>query len=332
MATSPRNLPDGTSPRVRATLFRMGVVTPAKLAVGSAIVTTPSETILQCVPYNTGTAKYLALLGSTQAWILSSAACVAKTPTPAFTASTRWEGYSMMTGVTPVVVVNNDGLDKPHYWDGGAGAFLILTNGYKARTCIGYLNRLFIGYPYDVSWCANRIRWSKEADITTWIDPTAGFYDLKDEGDPIRRYGRIVGNILFIFREGSVYRAYPTSDPYDPIAVTGPQTTKGIYAPNSLQRVEEGFFYLGPDDVYVIGETVHQGIGWQIRAALFKEADPNKLANAWSFLDSRNKEYYLITTLKDGTFHAWIYNYEQKTWSRQDFSDYTAIGDWFANP
>jgi len=328
MATSPRDLPDGKSPYLRDVLVRMGNLSPANTAESVAIVSTPTEIIRHCAPYNTGVSQYLMLLASTKAWALSAGGCADVTPSTAFTATTRWEAYSMMNNVAPVVVVNNR-LDKPHYWN-GSSVFQELVDSYKAQTCIGYLNRLFLGYTYETSWLANRIRWSKEADITDFLDDTAGFYDLQDEGDPIRRYGRVAGNILFIFREGSIYRAYPTSDPLDPIAVSGPQTAKGIWAPNSLQRVEDGFFYLGPDDIYGISESTHQGVGWPIRAALFQDTDPAHLTKAWSFLDSRNKEYYLITTLKDATQHAWIFNWEQKVWSRQDFSDYSALGDWFA--
>lgn len=118
MNTSSRDIPEGASPNVRAVLFRGGNVIPAKLAIGGARVTTPDQPILHCVPFNTRTVRYLILLGSTKAWALSASGCIDITPAGSFHASTRWEGYSMMQGIEPVVVVNNNGVDAPYYWDG----------------------------------------------------------------------------------------------------------------------------------------------------------------------------------------------------------------------
>lgn len=123
MQTSPRDTPEGNSPDVRAILFRGGNIIPAKLAVGGARVTEPNAPISHCTPYNTRTAKHIILLSETSAWALTVTHCNAVTPGGGFGTSKRWEGYQMMHGITPVIVVNNNGVDAPHYWDGKAPHF-----------------------------------------------------------------------------------------------------------------------------------------------------------------------------------------------------------------
>jgi hypothetical protein len=68
--------------------------------------------------------RYLILLGVTAAWALSATRCIDITPGGGFQATTRWEGYTMMYGIDPVVVVNNDGMDSPFYWDGKIEYFI----------------------------------------------------------------------------------------------------------------------------------------------------------------------------------------------------------------
>lgn len=237
---------------------------------------------------------------------------------------------------------------------------------YKARTIIGYLNRLFLGNVYEIvsgryivagggssgitttwlttlsDWYLNRIRWSNEASVTEWNGRTAGFYDLPNQGDGIRRFGVFQTKEMVVFRDRSVYSVVPAKDPDQLIVDRGSMTVKGIWAPNSLQQLratpkasdprfrladEESFVYLGFDDVYRLDTTTVESIGAPIRTEFFRAVEPTKLLQAWSFQDTTDKKYYLVTTLKDSSQHAWIYDWEEKTWSRQDFADYTSIGE-----
>lgn len=234
---------------------------------------------------------------------------------------------------------------------------------YKARTIIGYLNRLVLGNVYEAvyklqpdynnsgamtyilaveEWYLNRIRWAAEASVTVWTGQTAGFYDLPNQGDGIRRFGVFQDLTMLAFRDKSVYIITPSKDPYQLLVDQGPLTNRGIWAANSLQQVratprssdprfrlteEESFIYLGHDDIYRIDARGGESIGTPIRVEFFNTVDPTKLLNAWSFQDTADKKYYLVTILKDGTQHAWIYDWEEKTWSRQDFLDYTSVGE-----
>jgi len=233
----------------------------------------------------------------------------------------------MLTGGAPVVVVNNNGTDKPHYWDGGAGLFLVLTNSVQQRASVGYLGRLFGGNVYDGSWLLNRIQWSDDGDITAWSGATSGSLDLKDEGDPIYRLGILPNHIGVAYRWESVYLLVPTGDPYDPI---GHQflEARGMLAANSLQSIGHAHIFLGHDDIYLCTVSGLQPVGLKVREDLFKDADPAKLSLAWSFLDKREKDYYLVIEMSDSTQRAFIYNYEQGTWTQQDLTGYTCLATW----
>lgn len=232
---------------------------------------------------------------------------------------------------------------------------------YKARTIIGYLNRLFLGNVcerwstpdpdlwftpnyHDVimreEWYLNRIRWTADATVTDWSSIGSGFCDLPDQGDPILRFGRFQEEDLYVFRGRSVWHVTPSLDPYSVIKYEGPISTNGIWSPNSLQTVratptsfdaryrlaaEASFIYLGRDDFYRLDAAGGESIGKAIREEFFKVVDPSQLCYAWSFQDTPARKYYLITrlTARDENDYplqmAWIYDWEEKTWSHQDW-------------
>jgi hypothetical protein len=218
---------------------------------------------------------------------------------------------------------------------------------YRARTIVHYLNRLCLGNVEErtsitqAEWYLNRIRFAKEASVSEWNVRTAGFVDLFDHGNAIMRMGVVGVKDLFVFRDKSVDRVAPHPDALHVMKDVGVQTTHGIWSPGSLQKVyatprasdprfrlidEESFIYLGRDDFYRIDLSTCESIGQPIRREFFNAVNDGLLAQAWSFQDSADKKYYFVCRLKDATQHAWIYDWEEKTWSRQDFSDYSTVG------
>jgi hypothetical protein len=243
-----------------------------------------------------------------------------------------WKGKTLVTGSAPVAVVNNYGIDKPHYYDGGAGVFAPLTNAPSTRNFTGWGGRMLAANVYGGSaWYINRLQWSKINDITTWTgDISCGYLDLTDESDAILNIEVTTGNIVLIFRRNSVYLGTPNSD------VTNPMSSQflsayGILAPFSLQRVGNNFFYLGDHDVYLIrGYEEPIGVGAKIREDLFAGMDSSKVQYAWSFVDKVNQLYYLVMRQNDATWRAWIFNYEQNSWTYQDFTGIYSVGEWYA--
>lgn len=409
-----RALQEGEATYTDAIRVRSGKVVPGKVSTGVEAFDTfaPGENIQHMFEAQFDTPT-LVLLGLTKAYTQTSGNPVVRTPASPFTgdATALWHGHTMLTEGFPVVIVNNSGVDVPHYYDparrtlsydtgddgtgdipdvgdtvtGGTGSavgvitaitvatgsfaggdaagvltlkqcsgdwvddevltfedgetgkaaadsalrpFLPLSNAPNARCMIGWLGCLFTGNVLPGNnWLFNRIQWSDYQDITAWSGATSGYYDLSDEGDPIKRLGLFRGNIMPIIRRDSVYVAYPTGDPGDPI-VAQPFAKRGIVAPNSLQMLEEEYLFLGDDDIYMLSTRTLDRVGGRVRTDLFKDVDESALPYAWSFLDRRTKDYYLITTMQDGTQRAWIFNYEDGQWASQDYTGYTAMVIW----
>lgn len=328
-ASPARGLQENQSPYINNARVVVEKISPSK-TLGTTDFTPTDETVYGLFIY-WSTTPYIIALEKTKVYVKASGSAVAKTPSTPFTDSTTpmWDGFTMLHSDAPVMVVNNRGLDKPHYWDGGAGLFLILTNAPLSRCLIGHLGSLYSANNYSSgAWHPNRLEWSDYGDITTWSGITSGDLYLTDEGDDIYRLGRYPGRVLGIFRRHSIYLGLPTGDYSNPIAEQ-PLWKHGIYAPNTLQPVENAYIFMGDDDVYIAGQANFESVGLAIRQDLFRNADPDKLFYAWSYMDKRAKEYYLVTDMKDGTRRGWIFNWEQKTWTHQDMTGYECLCTWW---
>jgi len=322
-------LQEGESPYMKNVLTRSGHIVPGRVITQD--VWTFGETIRYAFIFKQDYVYWLITPGTTKCWVYNATAPVEKTPTPAFTNAPNiiWDGVQMINGFTPVCVITNR-VDKPHYWAGGSGAFTILSNAYIARTIAGWQDRLFEGGVYDTSaWFANRIRWSKVGDITNYSDPSAGFMDLKDEGDPIERLRKIQSNMLLVLRRGSSYLGVPQNDYLNPVGFQRIHNF-GIWAPATLQELVRGasWMFLSDDDIYRVDGTNFKDVGRKIRRELFRTVSATDLPYAWAWVDQREKEYYLVTKMADGTTRAWIYNFAEDTWTIQDLTGTQYIVTW----
>lgn len=330
-AAAPRGLTEGESRYAKNVRLSTGNVLPGKIAGAAAFANNPAdEDPTHMFVYDLDT-PWLIIMGVTKCWVQQTGNPAAKTPSTPFSSSTpaQWEGLTMLdSSGEPVVVVNNHGRNDPHYWDGGAGVFLPITAAPTMRCMVAYLGRLVGGdvTPASTEYL-NRLQFSDYGDLTAWAGATSGDTDLTDAGDRIIRMARARGHQLLILREKSTYVGFPTLDPGDPIA-TQHLAQRGIFAYMSLQELENEFIFLGEDDVYLCDMVSVKRIGWKIRRTLFADADPSKLYLAWSYLDERAKDYYLIVEMSDGTQLAWIYNYEARDWSIQDLTGYTSLVTW----
>jgi len=331
-AASPsRSLPDGESPGIYGALLSTGSIVPAKVKGDAAFTSPPFTEPIRLAFVGEFDAPIIILMGTQKCWVQSSGAPTPKTPDPVFSgvagAFRMWDGFTMLHSGAPVAVVNNRGADRPHYWDGGDGVFLPLSDAPTMRCCIGYLGRLVGGSvtPGETE-LINRLQWSTEGNITVYAGTTSGYLDMKDRGDRILRMGLLRGHQLLILRQETTYIGYPTLIPGNPIA-TSHLAQRGIFARQSLQELENAYIFMGKDDIYLADATGVVPIGWKIRKPLFRDATPSTLDRAWSFTDKRAKNYYLVVAVSGGAV-AWIYNWEEKAWTWQDLSGYTTLATW----
>ena len=339
LALSKRTLTEIESSSMYNVLSRFGMIIPSSQK--SVLKWTLTEDIYYQFIYDIVASQKYVMMGTTKCWVYTSTSPTEKTPATPFTNSAPiWKGATLMHNSLPVAVVTNFGNDYPHYYDGGAGLFVPLTNAPKARTFCGYLRRMFVGNVYDAGgsvWKPNRIQWTGFTDLTHWdyaTYPSAGYLDLDDNLDPIYDIEITSGNVLVVFRRKSVYVCYPGTLAENPIYEQY-NNNHGLFAPNTVQRVGDAFYYWGEDDVYRFttdGGSV--SIGAKVRNEILSLYNPTYVLHAWSFIDILNKEYYLIIRVADvnqnPVYRAFVYNYEQDSWSAQDFENYLSLGVWYA--
>jgi len=280
-----------------------------------------------------GYTETLVLLCNTKAYIVTTADAVDKTPATPFTTQTYsiWRGQTLLHANTPVAVVNNYGINVPHYYDGGSGLFVPVTGAPQCKAFCGWVGRMLTANIYVSGvWYVNRLQWSTINNILDWpLTGSSGFLDLADDSDAILRLEMTSGNIVIILRRKSIHLGIPNALVTNPIG-TQFLSARGLRAPNSVQKEGNNLYYMGDSDIYRIAGTAEpESIGMAIRTNLFKLADPATLSYVWSFLDNVNKLYYLVVRLLDTTWRAWIFNFEQNSWSMQDFTGISSVGEWY---
>ena len=331
LAVPRRELPENAGSGISGVLPLLGHLSPGYQP--SVLKLTLGEDIYHINQY-TATAPLLMLMGTTRCWSYNGAAATERTPgVPFVNLPPIWGSTTLLHNGAPVFVSNNFGENYPYYWDGVGGTMVVVANAPQMRTFCGWQGRLWGGNIFDPVggvWLVNRMEWSGVGDITDWAGISWGLLDLTDDNDPIYRLEKTSGEILCIFRRRSIYVGLPNAIVTNPVGERF-LTNRGVYAPNSLQRSGDDFFYMGDDDVYRFNVNEKSvSIGRPIRKELFRLLDHSKVLYVWSFHDSSNKLYYLVTKLTDATFRAWIYNYEQECWAIQAFANYIALGEWYA--
>lgn len=330
-SASPKpDVPETEATNMSGCLTSLGHIVPG--LTSTTLKYTLSEVVRYMFKYY-GAVETLIMMCNTKCWIRTSST-TEKTPSTPFTSQTyqMWKGRTLISNYAPVAVANNYGIDKPHYYDGGGGLFLPLTNAPTMRNFCGWYGRLLGANIYEsATWYVNRLKWSKINDITTWSgDISCGYLDLMDDSDAIHNIEMTTGGVVLIFRRNSIYLGIPNNDVMNPL-FSQFLSSYGILAPFSLQRIGNTFFYLGDGDIYTINGTDEPtSIGFKIREDLVRYMDPATVSYAWSFLDKVNKLYYLVMRQLDTTWRAWIFNYEQQSWSYQDFTGTYSLGEWYA--
>jgi len=118
-AAPSRSLPDGESPGIYGALLSTGSIVPAKVKGDAAFTSPPFDEPIRLAFVGEFDTPIIILMGGTKCWVQSSGAPTAKTPAAPFagTAPIMWDGFTMLSNGLPVAVVNNRGVNLPHYLD-----------------------------------------------------------------------------------------------------------------------------------------------------------------------------------------------------------------------
>jgi len=224
-------------------------------------------------------------------------------------------------------IFTNGNVNVQYYNGSGAAADLDATYAVKARFCIEYANRLFLG-DYEDSVAGRlptSIRWSKEGDPTTWVDSTAGELDLIETEDFLAGLGK-VGTYLVIYKRDNIHVYTRTGVATNPITLVAQRRGIGCAAPYSIIEFMGTNAFVGRDDFYMMNGDTPIPIGEKIRTKFFDITPVTAVENVWGAHDPlRNELLWTASTLAGK--YAFVYNYKHNEWYTYEFpDDMTAFG------
>ena len=301
-------------------VVKRGVVIPAG---GSQEVVTSSEESIDALFYFE---QDLILLTPSKAFKFKRGTLTEITPSGGFEETpSGWTATVGLDQGTPHLVLNSYGENPLYYWNTTFAALTKVPNAPLAKTCLGYRGRLLLGNVYSSSeteWLPYRLQWSAINDLTTWESGTAGFYDFIESTDEVLAFISLPEDVLLVLRSESLWVGYPTGDAYDPLSLRL-LARIGLATARSVQSFGAGGVFLGVDDVYMVTPEGPKAVGAPVRDQILSGIEE---AVVWSFIDVKEKLYYLVV---DDI--AWIYNYEEDAWSRQEMENITCLGVWYVS-
>lgn len=219
-------------------------------------------------------------------------------------------------------------------WDGGAatsyGAIPDATtfpgSGAPRSRFVEYFNdRLVLGWTVeDGTTYANRVRWAVNADHTDWSGDGSGYLDLYD-GNAIPITGlKGLGGRCAIYHPDAIRDLVPTGELDPEFVIETRIRGMGTRAPYTICSTGQTHFFLGTDcNVYAWDGTQLRPVGEPILDTLQAFASPTKMATYFGAVSTVRGEYWLVL----GSGNVFIYDYQRDAWSRDSFSDITALGE-----
>ena len=220
----------------------------------------------------------------------------------------------------------NGGIFTQYWGASGYAADLAYASAVKARYCIEYANRLFLG---DVYVGGNRapttIMWSKENDPTDWTDSTAGSLALLETADYITGLGN-VGPSLVIYQRDHYYVYSRTGIATNPISRTTEGRGIGCMAPYGVIEFMGTNAWISKDDFYIMSGDQAVSIGGPVRNKFFSIVGETELKRVFGGHVADLAEVMWVSETTEGKL-AFVYNYRYKEWYTYSFAnEISAIG------
>lgn len=318
----PEELALGAWSSVLNCVFRNGYL--RRCEGNEAFVDTPGVTPYFLLPFRNGTQLGLIHVGLAAAYVDLGGTRTNISPAVAFTgtAADRWTG-----GVFQGIAIVNNGVDKPHYWNGNTATdFASLTNWPSTHTCRAMRpHRNFLiamdttesgtRYPSRVLWSARAGAGAVPAswDIT---DPAyaAGNYDV--DGGDVLVDGLTLGNAFILYKSASTFimREVGGRAVFSIERIPG---GRGILARGCVVDTPVGHVCLTTGDV-----VVHQGGNPNsiatdfVRDTIFREMDPTLYERAFVTANPSQSEVWVCyPTAGAACTKAAIWNWRDNTWS-----------------
>lgn len=243
-------------------------------------------------------------------------------PVPTGARANRWTGGDY----TGVLVLNN-GVDTPMYWNGDTATYLAglpaWPTGYKADTLRPFLNFLVAGGITKVGVkYPQLLMWSSPADPGSLPTAWTASDTNKAGDDPMTGKGAIVdmlpyGNVNIIYcRQGRVAMRF--IDGNDVFAFDPMPGTDGLLAPGCVVETPKGHVFLSSGDVLIHNGGEATSIAEdRIRNWLFSTIDPTNGPNTFLTVNPQKSEVWICFPQTGSTDcdRAAVWNWVSDTWS-----------------
>lgn len=296
---------------------------------------TPTITPYWIAPYTTNSARFWIHAGLTKVFADDGTTRTEITGTaPTGTASDRWTGGS----VNGVLVMNN-GVDVPMYWNGDTATNLASLPGWdatwKCKSMRPFKNFIVaLGITKSTTQYPNMVKWS------TTLDPgaitAAGDWD---ETDPAKDAGELdlaetpdlivdclpMGDVNVIYKERSMYAMQYVGAPYIFRFQRLPGES-GMLAAGCGVNTPVGHVVLTAGDVVVnAGNGVQSIANGAVRNLIFKNISTTYYKNAFVTANPQRNEVWVCFPFGETSTcnKACVWNWIDKTWSVRTLSNVT---------
>ncbi len=328
----PEELGDGVWNRVENMRFRNGFA--ERFRGMTNVFTTPTITPYYITPYQTVSAKYWVYAGTQKVFADDGTTQTEITPGTAFTGAVddRWSG-----GTLSGVLVMNNGVDQPHYWNGNPASDLVVLTGWNTnwrcaslRPFKDYLVALDITksgtrYPHMVKWSHSSVpgaipsSWD-ETDVTK----DAGEQDLAQTPDLLVD-ALPMGDVLIIYKERSMYSMSFIGQPYI-WRFTKLPGDSGMLSRGCGVATPVGHVVLTAGDVIIHQAQGVQSIAdAQVRKYIFNNIDNANYKKAFVTSNPQKNEVLVCFPSNGSTVcdKAAVWNWSDKTWGLRDLNGVT---------
>lgn len=298
-----------------------------------SVYTTPTETPYFLLTFNTTTTRYLIEASTAKVFADDGSARTEITNASPFTGARddRWTG-----GDYNGVLVLNNGVDEPQYWNGNTATDLAdLTSwpaGYLAKVCRPFKNFLTFGAITKAgTMYPGLFLWSTSADpgsIPTAYTSTA----TNDAGEqPLQGIGQIIdmlplGDMLIVYGQTGRYAVQYIggNEVFSFMRLPGEE---GIKAANCVVATPKGHVFLSNGDVLLHnGDNCTSIAQGRVREWIFSTMDATNAARSFVTMNPQRSTVWICFPSAGSTDcnKVAIWNWNTDTWAIYDIANLTA--------
>lgn len=286
---------------------------------------------------------------------------VVMTPTSAYVWNIGGNVFNILTGAltgagnqlfTSAVVADKllfcQGVDKVQLWDGITAGFAPASaNAVPARYLAELNFHLLACYTVEAgpAVATQRVRWTGAGDPTDWTSFNSGNQDLFNDLGPITGITKLYQQ-AYIFQQWGITQVIPTGNGLAPFAfVPMGVKAKGNICPYSLSSFGEDIAcYIGKANIFSFDGNASVPIGDMpidgsrqragARKRIFADLLQCAAQTVFGYISTsiRGNDYGCYWIFMPELQSAWIYHFDEQSWTRWTFGTSPSIAGDFSKP